>query len=97
MKLYRVNDAGQLQSAVIPDGVLPIAVGATLDLDGKDRHPIKAIDFDRKRYWRGNPSGVGYDGGPGQPFPERWIGEAEINALPWSDEPPAPAARGRKP
>lgn len=87
MKLYRVNNAGRLQSVDIPDGVLPIAVGCTLGPDGKDGCPIEAIDFDRRLYWRSAPSGMIGAIGAAHPFPERWIGEEDIAALGWREEP----------
>lgn len=86
MKIFRVNDAGQMQSAEIEDGVLPIALGATLGADGKDHQPITAIDYDRRMYWRSG-SGVSTAFCAGHPFPERWIDEDGINALTWTNEP----------
>ena len=77
MKIFRVTDGGRLQSAEMDDGVMPIAIGATLGADGKDHARITEIDYGQRVYWRGLRR---------LEFPERWLDEDGINALPWSDE-----------
>ena len=82
MKIFRFVN-GKAQSAEIPDGIVPIALGCTTGGDGNDYRRITAIDYGRRVYQRGFSTKE-------YPFPERWIDGEEIKALPWKDEPCQP-------
>ena len=99
MKIYRdLGDyqdrrwVPKLECAEIPDGTVLIAIGAVpLDQDATDSgelDPIVAIDFECRKFWRRKRSVPrialrDHDTITMFDFPERWIGEDEIAALPW--------------